>query len=73
MVSNSLFQVSIYRYSIGCHLSHTSSDYNLRGWGYHGEDIEVMRIVLRDEMTMEMMGEVLSGITRAVERLIDQV
>ncbi|OQD66984.1 hypothetical protein PENPOL_c004G00788 [Penicillium polonicum] len=47
-------------------------NYNLRGWGYHGEDIEVMRLVLRDEMTMEMMGEVLTGITQAVERLIDQ-
>lgn len=72
MVSNSLFQVSISHCSIGYYLSHTGSDYNLRGWGYHGEDIEVMRLVLRDEMTMEMMGEVLTGITQAVERLIEQ-
>lgn len=48
------------------------SDYTLRGWGYHGEDIEVMRLVLRDEMTMEMMGEVITSITQAVEKLLDQ-
>ena len=38
----------------------------------HGEDIEVMRIVLRDEMTTELMVEALTGITQAVESLIDQ-
>ncbi|KAJ5409716.1 uncharacterized protein N7487_004075 [Penicillium crustosum] len=47
-------------------------NYTLRGWGYHGEDIEVMRLVLRDEMTMEMMEEVVTGITQAFEKLLDQ-
>lgn len=72
MVSDSLFQVSISHCSIGYYLSHMGSDYTLRGWGYHGEDIEVMRLVLRDEMTMEMMGKVFTCITQAFERLIDQ-
>jgi hypothetical protein len=35
---------------------------------YCSEDIEVMRIVLRDEMTTELTGEVLTGITQVVER-----
>lgn len=72
IVSDFLFQVSISHCSIGYYLSHTGSDYTLRGWGYHGEDIEVMRLVLRDEMTMEMMGEVITSITQAVEKLLDQ-
>jgi hypothetical protein len=52
--------------------SNTIPDYTIRGWGSHGEDIDVMRIVLRDEMTAELMDEVLKGITCAVEELIDQ-
>ena len=72
MVSNSLFQVSISHCSIWHYLSHTGSDYTLRGWGCHGEDIEVMRLVLCDEMTMEMMEEAIKGITQAVEKLLDQ-
>lgn len=31
-----------------------------------------MRLVLRDEMTMEMMEEVVTGITQAFEKLLDQ-
>ncbi|KAJ5302354.1 hypothetical protein N7508_007217 [Penicillium antarcticum] len=48
-------------------------NYTFRGWGANGEDYEAMRIVLRDEMTTELMEEVLAGITQAVERLMDQV
>jgi glutamate decarboxylase len=53
-------------------LSGTIPGCTIRGWGSHGEDIEVMRIVLRDEITTELMVEALTGITQAVERLIDQ-
>lgn len=31
-----------------------------------------MRIVLRDEMTAELMTKVLAGMTQSVKRLIDQ-
>lgn len=50
--------------------SNILSGYTLGGWGAHGEDIDVMRIVLRDEMTAELLGEVLTGLARVVERLI---
>ncbi|CAI7597838.1 unnamed protein product [Penicillium glandicola] len=46
--------------------------YTLHGWGAQGEDIDVMRIVLRDEMTVELMAEVLKNVIHVVEELIDQ-
>ncbi|KAI2704966.1 hypothetical protein CBS147317_1918 [Penicillium roqueforti] len=45
-------------------------NYTIRGWGAHGEDIEVMRIVLRDEMTAELMTKVLAGMTHKTCRLV---
>lgn len=46
------------------------SGYTLAGWGAQGEDIDIMRVVLRDEMTIETLEEVLTGLTHAVEHLI---
>ncbi|KAJ5757350.1 uncharacterized protein N7511_006044 [Penicillium nucicola] len=53
-------------------LNFSIPNYTLHGWGAQGEDIEVIRIVIRDEMTTDLMGEVLAGIIQAVERLMDQ-
>lgn len=46
------------------------SDYTLAGWRAQGEDIDIMRVVIRDEMTIEVLEEVLTGLTNAVECLI---
>jgi hypothetical protein len=46
------------------------TDYTVPVSRFNGEKIEVMRIVLRDEMTDELMEEVLTCITQAVDKLI---
>ncbi|CAG8268763.1 unnamed protein product [Penicillium salamii] len=45
-------------------------NYTLAGWRAQGEDIDIMRVVIRDEMTIEVLEEVLTGLTNAVECLI---
>jgi glutamate decarboxylase len=51
--------------------SNISIGYALGGLGARGEDIDVMRVVLRDEMTAELLGKVLTRLTGAVERVIE--
>ncbi|KAJ5335538.1 hypothetical protein N7452_007941 [Penicillium brevicompactum] len=44
--------------------------YTLGGWGAQGQNIDVMRVVVRDEITTELLEEVFSGLRDAVENLI---
>jgi hypothetical protein len=43
--------------------------FTVSGWGLNGEDIEVMRIVVREEMTAEMMAKILQHLVDAVKAL----
>ncbi|KAJ5263424.1 hypothetical protein N7478_011029 [Penicillium angulare] len=46
--------------------------YTIPGWGPDGEDIEVMRIVVREDFTSKTAKEVLTGICGAVKNILDQ-
>ncbi|EPS26248.1 hypothetical protein PDE_01184 [Penicillium oxalicum 114-2] len=43
--------------------------FTLSGWGFNGEDIEVMRIVVREESTADEMANILRHLLDAVKRL----
>lgn len=53
--------------------SNILSGYTLGGWGAEGQDIDVMRVVLRDEMTDVVLEEILTSLRKVVEHLIKHI
>lgn len=49
-----------------------SPDYTIKGWGDDGSDIDVMRIVVREELKLPLMHKTISAILECVNSMVQR-